>query len=426
MKRWSRRQVDRLQNVLIVLLACVALFLIGKTGFFDIQNKAKQPVVTASAGIQNTALARSVPVSLLVQNSAGRYGVQYQQERTQQLYRDGFEDFLIRSLASMVKTEATTREECKQAIALSEAWVCYDFLYTVSFSEADDGDGRFFLVTAKAGRADMIYFYNDLTGEYFRAYTGDPEISLPDVPETLEQTGSQFIFESDAQTEVLPGMLWIPTGEISSPVYTAANPLAELDETGRTAILNALAFNSRVAFVYETVDGTVIQEGEDSLRIYKNGTLTFHGAEEGEVRFESLSARKKDVQIEAEKVLHQVMSLFASEGSMVCCGIKTEADGRIELAFCPLLNGIPVKVWGEPWSAHFTFQGSRLTAFEIRLRQYTKTKTESVILPWKQAMAAAKAMGQGGKEWQLYYKDNAQVELGWMLREKESLWNAQN
>lgn len=426
MKRWSRRRVDGLQNVLILLLSCMALLLIGKTGFFDIPNKTKEPAVTASAGIQDTALVRSVPVSLLIKNSDGRYGIQYEQERIQQLYQNGCKDFLVQSLASMKKIEAITREEWEQAIGAAEAWVCYDFLYTVSFSESNDGDARFFLVTAKGGRADTIYFYNELTGEYFSAYIADSELLLPDVPEDLEPNGCQFLFETDLKTEMLPGMLWIRTGEISSPIYTAANPLSDLDKAGRTELLNALSFNSRVTVVYDTVDGSVVQEGEDSLRIYKNGTLSFHGVEEGDARFEALSARKKDVQIEAEKVLRQATSLFSGEGTMVCCGIKTETDGSVELAFCPLLNGIPVRLWGEPWSARFTFQGSRLIAFEIRLRQYEKTEEQSIILPWAQAMAAAEAMGQGGKAWELCYKDDRQVELGWMLREKESLWNAQS
>ncbi len=426
MKRWSSRQIDRLQNICILLLACMAFFLIGKTGFLDIPNKAKQPETTASTGIQDTALLRSVPVSLLLQNSNGRYGIQYQQERTQQLYQNGCKDFLIQSLAAIKKTEGITQEEWQQATGAAEAWVCYDFLYSVSFSESDHGEARFFLVTAKGGRADTIYFYSDLTEEYFRASVADSEILLPEVPESWAPSECQFFFEAETQTEAISGMLWMQAGEISSPVYTAVNPFAMLDQAGRTELLSALSFNSRAAFVYETVDGTVIQEGEDSLRIYKNGILTFHGAAEGETHFEALSTRKKDIQIEAEKVLRRVTALFGGEGTMVCCGMKTEVDGSVELAFCPLLNGIPVRLWGEPWSARFTFQGSKLIAFEIRLRQYVKTEQESVVLPWKQARAAAEALGQGGKEWQLCYQDNTQVELGWILREKESLWNVQS
>lgn len=95
-RKLSRREIDRLENLLILLLVCLALFLIHRTGMF--QSVTEQGSGTGDeslfAGVQDTALSRGTPVRLMVQNGTGRYGVQYDQTTVNRLYHDGLNDLL--------------------------------------------------------------------------------------------------------------------------------------------------------------------------------------------------------------------------------------------------------------------------------------------------------------------------------------------
>ena len=66
-KAWSRRTIDRLENGIIVLLVCSALFLVYQSGL--VQNFAGQGAGTSGesvfTGVQNTALSRGTPVNTL-------------------------------------------------------------------------------------------------------------------------------------------------------------------------------------------------------------------------------------------------------------------------------------------------------------------------------------------------------------------------
>ena len=108
-RKLSRREIDRLENLLILLLVCLALFLIHRTGMF--QSVTEQGSGTGDeslfAGVQDTALSRGTPVRLMVQNGTGRYGVQYDQTTVNRLYHDGLNDLLTQSLDTM----ATTRRQ---------------------------------------------------------------------------------------------------------------------------------------------------------------------------------------------------------------------------------------------------------------------------------------------------------------------------
>src|SRR5699024_772632 len=132
-KAWSRRTIDRLENGIIVLLVCSALFLVYQSGL--VQNFAGQGAGTSGesvfTGVQNTALSRGTPVRLMVQLDDGRYGAQYDQTLVDQLYASGLSELLTDSIEAMESPRTVTQEVWQQAIAQSGPWVFYDFLYNV-------------------------------------------------------------------------------------------------------------------------------------------------------------------------------------------------------------------------------------------------------------------------------------------------------
>lgn len=162
-KRRNRQTVDRIENILIAILACSALFLIYQSGL--IQSITSQGTRVGNeilfTGVQDTALSRGTPVRLMVQTEAGRYGVQYDEETVDGLYGAGLGDLLIQSIDAMESVKTSTQEDWQQAITQGNAWVYYDFLYNVSFtsqSSRGEGEGRRFLITARErpGRCGLL------------------------------------------------------------------------------------------------------------------------------------------------------------------------------------------------------------------------------------------------------------------------------
>ena len=122
-------------------------------------------------------------------------------------------------------------------------------------------------------------------------------------------------------------------------MYTVTNPLAAWDSETRNELLESLDFNLRAAAVYQATDGLVVQEGSDTLRIQKSGKLTFHAAESGPARFQALSAREKDLQLQAERILNTVAQPRLGEGRLVCQSVEIQEDGSVVLNYACLLGG---------------------------------------------------------------------------------------
>lgn len=421
MEKLSRKRLDRIENILIALLTCTALFLVGKTGLFQAVTGPEngQGGAIAFSGFQGMVLSRETPVGMMTQTAQGRYGVHYDQQAADDLYHSGLDEVLIQSLAAMDDPKPVSQEAWQQAITQAESWVCYDFLYNVAFDSSQrEQEGRIFLVTAKDGRVEETYYYNQETGEYAGGRLRDGEIPLPEVLDRLTPNGGQFAFEVEGLT--LPACMMILPQAPACRVYQVSNPLADLDGAARDGLLEKLDFNIRASSVYESADGTVIREGTDTLRLQKDGMVSFHGSDSGDVRYRALSPGHTDLRIKAEEILDQILADIPGDGRMCCQSVEVLDDGSVELTFCCLLDGAEVRLWKEGWAARFVFRGMDLSSFEICLRQYQATETTCAVLPVRQAAAAAEAMGQAGKELQLCYRDDGsgdRLSAVWVVRE---------
>ena len=424
--REHRKRIDRLQNLLIAVLVCTALVLINQTGMFRnlTGGSAGTPVEASFTGVQDTALSRQAPVALLIQTSSGRYGVQYDQDTVDGLYNNGLSTLLTTAIDHVEGVKTTTEEDWQDAVTQGDHWIFYDFLYDVAFTGQDsegEGSARRFLLSGRNGRVDTIRYYNEKTGTYYRGQIRESDLTLPEAQEGLTPSGGQLAFENEALAESLdPNTLVLPKAPVC-PVYTVTNPLAAWDSETRNELLEGLDFNLRAAAVYQATDGLVVQEGSDTLRIQKSGKLTFHAAESGPARFQALSAREKDLQLQAERILNTVAQPRLGEGRLVCQSVEIQEDGSVVLNYACLLGGSQVQLWDEGWLAEFVFEGTDLSSFVICLRTYTKTEQTSQALPVRQAAAALSAMGQQGKDLQLSYLDNGSTDMlttQWTVRER--------
>lgn len=420
MRETLRGRVNRLANVLIVVLACTALLLVDKTGMFRSgqDTSGSYSGVTAYSGVQAVSLSRGEPVRLLVQNPAGRCGVQ-DGETVKEMYAGGMESFLLQALEGAESLKASGQEEWKQAVSESESWVCYDFLYNVRFTgqeENRDGEGRIFLLTLRGSQADSLFCYDEDTGEIRSArVTGD--VRVPAIVRDASGEGGSFAFELAGMPEDIPCCMMVLEKPPVCPVYTVSNPLG--GEQVEERMMELAEFNPQAVTTYQTADAVVLREGTDTLRIQRDGMVSFHSSENSPSRYQAASLREKDLQLKAEELLDRMIGEDCGEAVLACRRIETLDDGRTELTFGYLLSGIQVQSGENGWAARFTFREGDLTDYEICLRKYETAEGTCAVLPQRQAMAAAEAMGQRGRELQLCYRGNSEgrVTAGWAVRE---------
>lgn len=410
-----KRRLDRLQNLLILFLACSALLLIGRTDLFReaLGQERGLAGVSVSDGAETTALSQSTPVALAAQAGGERFSLQYDQEAVSACYTAGLEELLTQALTTMGDAAQVAEKDWQAAVTHGETWVFYDFLYNISFSGKNEGQARCFLLTFHNGHANSLYYFNQ--GGYYCASvdaSGSPNSLLGG----MAADGSRFAFELEGVD--LPSYQLVQDRAPYCPVYLTANPLAGMDSDSREDLLERLSFNPKAVTIHETADGTLIHEGADSLRLQKNGKLLYHGAENLEGRYQALSIRDRDLQRKAEEILSLVA---VGQGQLCCQGVTSLGDKETEVTFYYLLNGARVNLWDKDYGARFVFQGNTLVSFEIFLRNYAQTELRCAVPPLRQAAAAAQTMGQGGRELQVCYQDSGEeyIYANWAVRESE-------
>ena len=189
-KQLSRRQVDRLENILILLLACSALFLLHRTRIFQKHHRPgdgrERELLTR---VQDTALARGprAPDGPDLRRALRR---QYDQEKVDSLYQQGLNDLLMASVDAMDSVKVS-QETWQQAVTQSGTWVYYDFLYDVSFTgQSSRGRAaRRYLITGRNGRAESVYYYNEGARPITRASFGRAACPCPGPGRPAHQPG---------------------------------------------------------------------------------------------------------------------------------------------------------------------------------------------------------------------------------------------
>ncbi len=417
----NRRQIDRLENILIAVLACSAIFLVGQTNIFQAFVGQGSGQESAYSAVQATELPGQKPVAVTVKNDLGRCGLRCDQANVDRIYDQGLRDLLFHTLDRMEKPKKSSQEAWQQAVLQSENWVCYDFLYNVPFGSAsgEEGSARLFLITFRNGQADALYGMDQASGEYWISHVGASGLAMPASVQSLGPNQVRFAFELESLSGLLPGYMMVDDQGPSCRIYTASNPLAGLDESGIRTMLETAGFNLQAVSIYESADGTVVREGSDTIRIQQDGSVIYHGSESGEARYEAGSPEELDLRKQAEEVLKLLTEERIGQGRFLCQGAEEQSDGTVILSYSYLLDGVRVSLGENGWAARFRFQGEALISFEIIFRQYEATDTPCAVPPERQAAAAAEVQGQTGKELQLCHRDDGSglTRVLWTVRE---------
>lgn len=430
-----KRLFDWGQNLVILMLALSAVLLISQStlyegfGIFSTAQKGQQHL-TEQIKSQGESSMSVEPVTLAVQNPQGRYGVQYDSKTTQQLFEDKLGSLLREALSGVKEVIPARKDQWQAVLQGTGSWIYYDFstslpLDTLSLwlgGERSDaplkGAASTFLLT-NVEQTYRLYYFDKVTQAYSICTLAEGSgerflASIRDIP----QNGALFAFEDSKQFGALNENAMILPQLPIMPVYEVKNPIAMPDKATLETIMRDLSFNPSAAKVFEPADGTAIKEGTAAtLRIFNNGTISFHG-QESDPRF-PVSQENVGAMIErAQELLVTLMANRCGDARPYLASVEIKENGGALLSFEYHLNGAPVKVYSEGYAAQFTIQNGFILDFTVHLRQYLPTEEKSLILPERLAVANAKAMEKTGYNLRLAYLDTGEalhITANWIL-----------
>ena len=297
--KWSRRSIDRLENLLIALLACSALVLIVQSGLGQAAGRGTgSGGETVFTGVQGTAPLPGHPGADDGPDRARPVrGCSMTRTRWTPSTPGGSASCSPRRWRPWTPPHPATREDWQEAITQSSRWVYCDFLYNISFvaQGSGGGGGRPGLPPLRPrGKGGDGLLLQPGDGGVLRRPGGRRRPHLPQHP---GGPGGTTAPASPLRTprwwRPSPRTPWCSPRPPSPRCTPWPTPWPPGGEAERTALLEALDFNLRAIALYETTEGTVLQEGSDTLRLQKDGQVLYHAARPGPGRFQALSSRRR-------------------------------------------------------------------------------------------------------------------------------------
>ena len=424
-KRRSRL-VEWGKNLLILLLALSALYLLGRTQFSggiadSIRGLLGHSQTDAAAAYPQSSSVTVHPVRLAIYQDGRRYGVQYDQEETDAAF-SALSMLLSEALGSAGEPEPVFERDWRAALCRTGIYM--DFLYPIPLRTLSDwmGEGeenpaltgtarRICLVADEDGGVSLFYI-NEEDGSYYSCGTTlTRDFHLNAAVADWSPNGAMFAFEVENMEALAPYTLLTTTPQPA--VYAAGNPLLE-DSARVPELLNALTFQPQGAALDPAVGGQIV-EGNDSLRLLSSGVVTFHTIGDSGFRFSLPEDSTQGALDYVQALAEATVGAWCGQARLCLAGVKETADG-LEITYEYSLNGAPVALPEDYAAARFVVSGGAVTDFTLYLRSYTDTGETSVVLPEVQAAAAMDALDAREKELTLLYQDSggALVSAGWI------------
>ncbi|NCE65321.1 hypothetical protein D1159_12210 [Pseudoflavonifractor sp. 524-17] len=439
-----RRAVEWLKDILIVLLACSAVYLTVRSQFYTGLSQSGWlaqlfgPEDSGEADrILRVDVAEAVQPARLSVCLEGepvkRYGAQYDAAQTQQDF-NAFRDFFQEALATAQPPKAVSDLQWRKA--LQRPGIYLDLLGKVPMSALcqwmGEGEGNpnlsgqvrcLALVRSGDGAAADLYYKNEEDGLYYAcatsvAYEGYFARALAQYADN----GVRFAYELEEEYyRALDGEVMVGQEAVRPKGCQRTAPLNMADSSSRAALEKALSFRGTD---YQVPGEWVVRE-EDTLRLSQDGTVTFEAEENGK------TARYPIESPEGVPSLTQSIETarrLAARGVDVWCG-SVESAGRLyldqvlpleeetgwEILFQYSIDGIPVRLQ-KGYAARFVVKEGQIAAYELVLRCYEETGETTLVLRELQAAAALRALNPNGRmELSLCYEEEGnEVKAGWV------------
>jgi len=420
-----KRAAELVKDVLIVLLACSAVWLMTRSRLLEPLGRMfpkdvplAGPGQAQSADRPDAARPLGLTAVLVRGNETVRYGVRYDEAARDALFQQTA-GLLVEALSSAGEPEKISRRQWEEALTASTG-VCFDYQGAVPLPVLSRWlSGEESRLTASARRllladcegAAALYYRDEASGDYVRCRT--EVVDLPRLEEALAGltgNGVFYAFESELYSDLDPDTLLTP--EAPAPaVYSAANPAA-----GGLAALEELAsdldFTINTNGVYYAGEW-VARSGNDTLRLENRGTVSYLAGEGGGEHFRaSGDGLFAAVEVCRRLAASALGSRCGQARLYLISAAGTETGWTVRFGYS--LNGVPVQL-EEGRAAEFLVENGRVTQFTLRARSYTDSGESGAVLPVRQAAAALTAAGLAGEELLLVYADSGgdTVRAGW-------------
>ena len=250
--RDKRRLIEWGKNALIVLLTASAVWLLTMTplvqdsGLLDLLVPQESPGVGSGGGGQGTAM---LPVRLAITGAGGRCGVQYDEDRLEELFPP-LGALLGDALASAETPQPLSEEDWRGY--LRGTGIYFDFGGGVPLSALERwlqgpgngtliGSARRVLLCAGTDGQVLLCWQEAESGGFFTCRTGlTQDLHLEPAAEGAAFNGAYFAFEDQELSRGLAPYTLITEGEQGGTEYAVSSPLA--GEGGPEAVLSALSF----------------------------------------------------------------------------------------------------------------------------------------------------------------------------------------
>lgn len=416
-KRFSRL-IEWGKTLLILLLAISAVYLMGQTQFSDgmlesVRDRLSSAASNGEEGLADHSKSTVIrPVRLVMTLEGGqRYGVQYNQTESDSAFSS------VSTLLAEALSSASTPQKIGQwtwRSNLNEVGIYLDLhdplpLEVLSGQTNSGQQSAVSSVTVRriclaAGQNDsvnLLYIDESDGNFYFCATTLSRRSHLDPVLTGRSANGALFAFEVPGMEHVAPYVLLTTTPK---PVkYRSENPLMS-DSTRMGELLNTLSLRGRSNELDPTVGGLLV-EGNDSLRLMEDGTLTFHTIGDTDFRLLLPENTLQGALDYTRELAAATVGKWCQEATLYLSGVQ-ETDNGLEIRYRYCLNGIPVELpEGNP-AARFTVRNGAVTDFFLYFRAYSVTDETTLILPELQAAAVLGTSAAEENELTLIYPDS--------------------
>ena len=427
-----RRVIELCKDLLILVLACSALYLAGRSQLYPGLGESMLGAVAqlfrtdapdGSAAVlsdQPADAVRPVRIAFCTGVSMGsnreRFALQYDPQAVDSAFDSTVRGFFSKALASAEQPVQTDLEGWRQALQAPGIYI--DLMGSVParllagwLTEPGSGctlDGSIRrLVLADRGEDCAVLCYrSEEDGLYYACQTAVPvEGAFTQVLTGRGSNGARFAFEAGEAYRGLSADTLLSAETPRTPVYQASSPVDLDDDEQRGALQALLGFRPAG---YRTRDGWV----NDTLQIGEDGTVVYDGRRSPDDDRYALPDGDGGPDLSqaanmAWTLLESALSVGrnGSEGRIYLLSVEQQEDGYWALSFGYTLSGAPVEVEGSLTAARFLVEEGRICAYTLKLRQYQDTGERTSLLPEAQAAAALSASAGGDRELILRYSD---------------------
>ena len=421
MNERSRTRRDFIQNITIAVLTVSAVLLFTQTQISNLGASStlsrlfSGPDVQSSSVItpQQDAVSPGAPVRVAAASTYGRYGGVAMTTSDEEFLP--LRQLLEQALGSVQSLTFSSGQAFREALNRTSAY--YDFLSPLPLSIlADlsqtslDEDAVFArrLVLAEENGAVALYLW-DGANRCYRSGTALSAGDLNAVVSQYELGNAFFAFEGTGDHVLAPYSL-LPGEEPRLPQLAAVSSLSDT-----THLLASLGFNPNTQNRYwESETTEVISESNGrTLRLSTDGTVVYQSGDDPTLSIQAAGEVPSMVEAASEVrlLLSELLAPVMGDAQMYLEQIQ-QVGAATTLRFGYQAGGVPIRFADGGCAAHVTLSGTTVSSMELRIRQYTVTENDSLLLPLRQALAIA----AGGAELSIGYADSGgdTVSAAWL------------